>query len=68
MIKRGIVGLHRGLSKHVKLSLYGLEWHEVEKVRDAFHEITEKYAEILKSEGVSAEKPNREHEGGKDDG
>ena len=43
MIKRGIVGLHRGLSKTIKLSLHGLEWDEVRKVRDAFHEIAEKY-------------------------
>jgi Sep-tRNA:Cys-tRNA synthetase len=44
MIQRGIVGLHRGLSKHVKLSIYGLSWDEVKRVRDAFYEIAEKYA------------------------
>jgi len=43
MIKRNIVGLHKGLSKHVKLSVYGLDWNEVRKVRDAFYEIAEKY-------------------------
>jgi D-alanine-D-alanine ligase-like ATP-grasp enzyme len=43
MIKRNIVGLHKGLSKHVKLSVYGLDWDEVRKVRDAFYEIAEKY-------------------------
>ena len=43
MIRRGIVGLHRGLSKTIKLSLYGLEWDDVRKVRDAFYEIAEKY-------------------------
>ena len=43
MIKRGIVGLQRGLSKHIKLSLYGLERGQVRKVRDAFFEIAEKY-------------------------
>jgi Sep-tRNA:Cys-tRNA synthetase len=43
MTKRGIVGLHRGLSKNVKLSLYGLEWDQVRKVKDAFYEVTEKY-------------------------
>ena len=48
MIKRGIVGLHRGLSKHVKLSLYGLEWSSVKKVRDAFFEIAEKYIRKFK--------------------
>jgi len=44
MIVMGIVGLHRGLSKHVKLSVYGLTWDEVRKVRDAFQSIAEKYA------------------------
>jgi len=48
MIKRGIVGLHRGLSKHVKLSVYGLSWGDVEKVRDAFYEIADKYVEEFK--------------------
>jgi len=48
MIKRGIVGLHRGLSKHVKLSLYGLEWSGVKKVRDAFFEIAEEYIKKFK--------------------
>ncbi|MCW4020956.1 MAG: O-phospho-L-seryl-tRNA:Cys-tRNA synthase [Candidatus Bathyarchaeota archaeon] len=43
MTRRGIVGLHRGLSKNIKLSLYGLEWDEVKKVRDAFREIVERY-------------------------
>jgi len=43
MIKKGIVGLHRGLSKHIKLSLYGLEWDEVKRVRDSFYEIAERY-------------------------
>jgi len=43
MIKRGIVGLQRGLSRHIKLSLYGLERDQIEKVRDAFFEIAEKY-------------------------
>jgi len=43
MIKRNIVGLHKGLSKHVKLSVYRLDWNEVRKVRDAFYEIAEKY-------------------------
>jgi len=48
MIKKGIVGLHRGLSKHIKLSLYGLEWDEIKKVRDAFYEVTEKYVKEFK--------------------
>jgi len=43
MIKKGIVGLYRGLSKHIKLSLYGLEWDEIKRVRDSFYEIVERY-------------------------
>lgn len=42
MLKRGIVGLHKGLSKHIKLSVYGLSKEEVKKVRDAFYDIVEK--------------------------
>jgi len=50
MIQRGIVGLHRGLSKHIKLSVYGLGLKEVERVRDAFYEIAERHAKVV-SEG-----------------
>ncbi|MBU1262183.1 aminotransferase class V-fold PLP-dependent enzyme [bacterium] len=39
MIERGIVGLHRGMSKHIKLSVYGLSNEEIEKVKEAFYEI-----------------------------
>lgn len=39
LIERGIVGLHKGLSKHVKLSVYGLKDDEIEKVLQAFEEI-----------------------------
>jgi Sep-tRNA:Cys-tRNA synthetase len=39
MIARGIVGLHKGLSKHIKLSIYGLSDEEVKRVRDAFEEV-----------------------------
>ncbi|MEW5944609.1 MAG: aminotransferase class V-fold PLP-dependent enzyme [bacterium] len=39
MVKRGIVGLHRGMTKHIKMSVYGLTDDEIRKVRDAFHEI-----------------------------
>ena len=45
MIKRGIVGLHRGLTKTTKLSLYELEWDQIRRVRDAFYGIAEKYAD-----------------------
>jgi len=48
MIKKGIVGLHRGLSKHIKLSLYGLEWDEIKKIRDSFYEIISKYVKKFK--------------------
>jgi Sep-tRNA:Cys-tRNA synthetase len=41
--KHGIVGLHKGLSKHFKISLYGLTWEEVRKVRDAFYEVAGRY-------------------------
>jgi Sep-tRNA:Cys-tRNA synthetase len=47
MINRGIVGLHRGLSKHVKLSIYGLSWNEIRAVRDAIYSIVEKYKKNL---------------------
>ncbi len=38
MIKRKIVGLHKGMSKHIKLSVYGLSEEEIEKVLEAFEE------------------------------
>ncbi len=41
LIKRGIVGLHKGLSKHVKLSVYGLSNDEIDNVLDAFKGIIE---------------------------
>jgi len=39
MIRRGIAGLHRGLSKHIKLSVYGLSDEERQKVLEAFREL-----------------------------
>jgi len=44
MVEQGIVGLQRGLSKHIKLSVYGLTWDEIRKVRDAFVSIVEKHS------------------------
>jgi len=41
MIKRKIVGLHRGMTKHIKLSIYGLSDDEVTKVKEAFYELAE---------------------------
>ncbi|NOZ76224.1 MAG: O-phospho-L-seryl-tRNA:Cys-tRNA synthase [Euryarchaeota archaeon] len=41
MVKRGIVGLHRGLTKHVKMSVYGLTEEEVRRVAEAFMEVAE---------------------------
>ncbi|GBE55245.1 MAG TPA: aminotransferase class V-fold PLP-dependent enzyme [Euryarchaeota archaeon] len=38
MIKRKIVGLHKGLSKHIKLSVYGLTQEEIDRVLEAFRE------------------------------
>ncbi len=49
MVSRGIVGLHRGLSKHVKLSVYGLSWDQVINVRNAFQEILDSHAKTSKS-------------------
>lgn len=40
MINRGIVGLHRGMTKHIKLSIYGLTNEEICKVKEAFYEIS----------------------------
>ncbi|MEE8402879.1 MAG: aminotransferase class V-fold PLP-dependent enzyme [Candidatus Hydrothermarchaeaceae archaeon] len=40
MIKRGIVGVHKGLSKHIKMSVYGLSDQEIKKVEDAFEDIS----------------------------
>jgi Sep-tRNA:Cys-tRNA synthetase len=40
LINYGIVGLHRGMTKHIKLSIYGLTDAEVSKVKDAFNEIS----------------------------
>lgn len=40
MIKRGIVGVHKGLSKHVKMSVYGLTDEEIKKVVEGLEEIS----------------------------
>ncbi|MEM2146607.1 MAG: O-phospho-L-seryl-tRNA:Cys-tRNA synthase [Candidatus Jordarchaeaceae archaeon] len=48
MIKRGIVGLQRGLTKNIKLSVYGLGWEDLKKVRDGFYEIASKYVKEFK--------------------
>ncbi|MEM2111524.1 MAG: hypothetical protein QXX08_06570, partial [Candidatus Bathyarchaeia archaeon] len=48
MQDKGIIGLHKGLSKHVKFSLYGLEWDEIRKVRDAFFDIFDRYVKKFK--------------------
>ena len=44
MIRRGIAGLYRGWSRHIKLSLYGLSWGDVRRVRNSLYEIAENYA------------------------
>jgi len=43
MIKRKIVGLHKGLSKHIKFSVYGLNWDQVRLIRDSFYDIAEEF-------------------------
>jgi Sep-tRNA:Cys-tRNA synthetase len=40
IIKRGIVGVQKGLSKHIKMSVYGLSDEDIKKVEDAFEEIS----------------------------
>jgi Sep-tRNA:Cys-tRNA synthetase len=37
--KCGIVGVHKGLSKHIKMSVYGLPKDEVSRVIKCFEEI-----------------------------
>jgi len=68
MIKRGIVGLHRGLSKHVKLSLYGLERHEIERVKEAFYGIAENHAQGFEIELPSAQRTVRNTRGKHNEG
>lgn len=46
--KRGIVGVQKGLTKHIKLSVYGLSWSDVRRVRDAFLDIIESHKNLLK--------------------
>ncbi len=41
--ERGIFGVQPGMTRNVKLNLYGLSWEEVERVAEAFKEIAEKY-------------------------
>ena len=41
--KRGIFGVHPGMTKNFKLNTYGLSWDEIEKVANAFKEIAEEY-------------------------
>ena len=41
MIGNGVVGLHRGMSKHLKFSVLGLSKEQRNRVRDLFYEIAE---------------------------
>jgi len=41
--KCGIVGVHKGLSKHIKMSVYGLGDEEIKSVLDCFKGIITKY-------------------------
>jgi len=42
-IKRGIVGLQRGITKSIKISVYGLSREEIERVAGVLKEIAETY-------------------------
>ena len=37
--KRGIVGIHIGMSKHFKVNTYGLTWDQVRYVAKSFQDI-----------------------------
>ncbi|WP_290623648.1 MULTISPECIES: O-phospho-L-seryl-tRNA:Cys-tRNA synthase [unclassified Archaeoglobus] len=41
--ERGIFGVHPGMTRNVKINIYGLSWNEVEVVANAFKDIAEKY-------------------------
>lgn len=43
--KCGIVGVHKGLSKHVKMSVYGLPDEEIDKVLDCIRGIIKRYGQ-----------------------
>ncbi len=45
--KRGIVGVHRGMTKHIKLSIYGMLDSERQKIMDAFYEIANQKESLL---------------------
>jgi Sep-tRNA:Cys-tRNA synthetase len=41
--KRGIMGLHIGMTKHFKVNVYGLTWDQVRYVAEAFQEIAREH-------------------------
>jgi len=41
--KRGIMGLHIGMTKHFKVNVYGLTWAQVRYVANAFQEIAQEH-------------------------
>jgi Sep-tRNA:Cys-tRNA synthetase len=41
--KRGIFGIHPGMTRSFKLNTYGLSWEELERVAEAFKDIAKKY-------------------------
>ena len=43
MKKRGIGGIRAGVTKEIKMSVYGLEWEQVEYVVNAIKDIVESY-------------------------
>jgi Sep-tRNA:Cys-tRNA synthetase len=46
--KRNIVGVQKGMTKHIKLSIYGMSNNERQKVLDAFYEIAHQRESVSK--------------------
>ena len=57
--KRGIIGVQRGLTKHIKISVYGLSWDEIKRVRDVFYEIIDRYTREFNIRDVGVEVKER---------
>ncbi|NVM55681.1 MAG: O-phospho-L-seryl-tRNA:Cys-tRNA synthase [Candidatus Helarchaeota archaeon] len=45
--KRGIVGLHIGMTKHFKVNIYGLTWDQVRYIASAFKEIAQEHDLVI---------------------
>ncbi len=46
--KRGIIGLHIGMTKHFKVNTYGLAWNQIRYVASAFQEIAREHGLMVK--------------------